>query len=139
MIGVGAVSIIVVTLFSYMVKRKFSSGKAKELGEPNALPPEIEIDSESPNDFATEIYQQQSYNYFDPRIASGETEIMSNVRRKLVTILPTPLNQVEESLSEDARRHIALHLSIKIYVLGCQPRKVNICVQSNMLLQFHLH
>ncbi|KAL3791875.1 hypothetical protein HJC23_010735 [Cyclotella cryptica] len=102
-IGVGVLAVIALAQISYRMQRKYSRSKTSEVE--NSTPIDIEVNDNMataenvrfPSDYATEIYQQHSYNY-DPSIASGETQKVSNRRQKPIA---SPMYLVEETLSED--------------------------------------
>ena len=111
LIGVGAAAAVVVALISFIIKRKYGKGKTKQVENSSSVHEDIEIEdleimqdgAEFPSSNATEVYQQPICIPFDPSIASGETELVSNRTRKpCARVHDVPLVLVEESLSEDA-------------------------------------
>lgn len=104
-ICVGVFAVIAAAQISYRLKRKYSRNKTLGLGNSNETLTDVEINdntvpaekSRSPSDYGTEIYKKHSYNY-DPSIASGVTQRVSNKRPKPIA---SPMDRVEETLSED--------------------------------------
>ena len=104
-ICVGVLAAIAVAHISYRVKRKYSRNETLGLEKSTETPTDVEVNdntvsaekSRFPSDYTTEINKQHSYNY-DPSIASGVTQRVSNKRPKPIA---SPMFQLEETLSED--------------------------------------